>query len=90
MIPKDTTTIWEPVGCDKCNDLGFKGRIGLYEAILMDDGVKELLPSNPTEEEILEVSNKQGILSMRQDGLLKVFRGITSISEVERVLPLDN
>lgn len=87
-IPQDISKMWEPVGCDECNNLGYKGRIGIYEAILMNDEIEKLINQNPSEREIERVANKQGILSMRQDGVLKALRGITSFSELERIITL--
>lgn len=80
--------IWEAKGCDSCNNIGYKGRIGVYEAILIDDEVEPLILLNPTETEILKKSEKQGILNMKQDGILKVLNGITSLDELQRVIEL--
>ena len=80
--------VWRAKGCKFCNNLGYKGRIGIYEAILIDDEVEPLILLNPTETEILKKSEKQGILNMKQDGILKVLDGITSLDELERVIEL--
>ena len=80
--------IWRVKGCQFCNNLGYKGRIGVYEAILIDDEVEPLILLNPTETEILKKSEKQGILNMKQDGILKVLDGITSLDELARVIEL--
>jgi len=73
--------VWKAKGCKFCNSLGYKGRIGIYEAILIDEEVESLILLNPTETEILKKSGKQGILNMRQDGILKVINGTTSLDE---------
>ena len=80
--------IWKATGCDFCNNIGYKGRIGVYEAILIDEEVEPLILLNPTETEILKKSEKQGILNMKQDGILKVLSGITSLDELQRVIEL--
>ena len=80
--------IWKAKGCKFCNNLGYKGRIGIYEAILIDEEVEPLILLNPTETEILKKSESQGILNMKQDGILKVLNGITSLDELERVIEL--
>ena len=80
--------IWKSKGCDFCNNIGYKGRIGVYEAILIDDEVEPLILLNPTETEILKKSEKQGILNMKQDGILKVLSGVTSLDELQRVIEL--
>lgn len=82
------TLVWKAKGCKFCNNLGYKGRIGIYEAILIDDEVEPLILLNPTESEILKKSEKQGILNMKQDGILKVLNGTTSLDELARVIEL--
>lgn len=73
-------------GCDACNGSGYKGRIGIYEAILMDAKIEELLDENPSEKEIFESASSQGILTMKEDGLTKVLGGTTSLEELSRVI----
>jgi len=80
--------LYRPVGCDKCTLTGYKGRISIYEGILMDAKVEETIRDNPGERDIREASVAQGILDMRQDGVLKVIRGITSFEEVDRIIGL--
>ena len=81
--------IYAQVGCDKCNDIGYKGRIGIFEAIKTDEAIEKIMPENPSEREIKKVASAQGILSMRQDGLVKVLNGITSLEEVQSVVDLN-
>jgi type IV pilus assembly protein PilB len=81
--------IYEPVGCDKCNLTGYKGRIGIFEAILTDEAIEKIIPQNPSEREIKRVAKTQGILSMRQDGMVKIINGITSFEEVQSVVDLN-
>ncbi len=80
--------IFSPVGCEKCNMTGYKGRIGIFEAIKTDEAIEKIMPENPSEREIKKVASTQGILSMRQDGILKVLNGTTSIPEVQSVVDL--
>mgnify|MGYP001574454659 CR=1 FL=1 len=80
--------LWKARGCGACNNIGYKGRIGIFEAILIDSDIEPLILLNPTETEILKKSEKQGILNMKQDGVLKVLSGITSLDELERVIEL--
>lgn len=89
---KETTErsyVWEPGSCDECNQTGYKGRIGVFEAILMDDEVEKVVRTNPTERSIAASAKQQEILSMAQDGILKVLRGITSLEELTRVVELE-
>lgn len=85
----DPTKIWTSAGCDKCNNTGFKGRLGVYEAIRMDKKIEAILKENPNEQEIKEAAKDQGIFDMREDGIIKVLKGITTIKELERVIELD-
>ncbi|MBI3633390.1 MAG: type II/IV secretion system protein [Candidatus Vogelbacteria bacterium] len=75
-------------GCTVCNNIGYKGRIGIYEAIVMDSAIEKLIDQNPSEREINKAAIPQGILNMTEDGIIKVLRGITSFDEVERVVEL--
>lgn len=84
-----TGTVFRSVGCEKCSFTGYKGRISIYEGILMDKAVEEVLRQNPSEREIKEASRPQGLLDMRQDGIIKVINGITSLNEVERTVGLE-
>ncbi len=85
----NTADIYGPVGCSECNFTGFNGRTGIYEAILTDEKVEMVVKENPSEREIEKVSKDQGILNMKQDGIIKVLKGITSLDELGRVIDLD-
>ena len=78
--------IWEPVGCAECNFIGYKGRVGVFEIILTDENIEKIIPQNPSEREIKKVSQVQGILDMKEDGVVKILKGITSIDEVKGVV----
>ena len=82
------TTMFLPVGCEKCNQ-GYKGRIGVYEAIITDSAVEEVVRENPSEREIRIAAAPQGLLDMRQDGIIKVVKGITTLEELTRVVDLE-
>src|SRR3989339_1395699 len=86
--PDASFKIFSPVGCEKCNKLGYKGRIGIFEAIKTDEAIEKIIPESPNEHEIKKVARAQGILSMRQDGIVKILNGITSIEEVQSVVDL--
>jgi type IV pilus assembly protein PilB len=76
--------IWEAVGCDDCKNMGFSGRIGLFEMLKMTPELSEIILKEPTEKNILKEAKRQGMITMRQDGILKVLEGITTIEEVIR------
>lgn len=75
-------------GCAACSMTGFKGRMGIFEAILTDEAIEKIIPENPSEREIKRVAATQGIFNMQEDGVVKVLSGITSIEEVQSVVDL--
>ena len=86
--PNASFKLYAAVGCEKCNLTGYKGRIGIFEAIKTDEAIEKIIPQNPSEREIKRVAKTQGILSMRQDGMVKIINGITSYEEVQSVVDL--
>jgi type IV pilus assembly protein PilB len=86
-IPKYTQIFTAP-GCEMCGHSGYKGRSGIYEAIVMDEEVEEVVLRDPREHMILEAAKPQGIPTMLHDGIGKLLQGITSIREIERVIEL--
>ena len=87
LIPKKIETVWEPSPTND-DETGYKGRIGLYEAIFMDDELANFLRDNPPSNEITKVAAKQGYLTMAQDGIIKALAGVTSLSEVASTVDL--
>jgi type IV pilus assembly protein PilB len=76
---------YEPVGCARCNQSGYRGRIGLFSVMTMSERIKDLTIEGAPEREITAVAREEGMLTVREDGLAKVRDGITSIAEVARV-----
>ncbi|MCP2598255.1 Flp pilus assembly complex ATPase component TadA, partial [Candidatus Aminicenantes bacterium AC-335-L06] len=76
--------IYKPVGCDECNNTGYKGRIGLFEVMEITEEIKELILTGATTSEIRNKAIEQGMITLRQSGLQKIKDGITSIEEVLR------
>ncbi|MBI2452697.1 MAG: type II/IV secretion system protein [Parcubacteria group bacterium] len=72
-------------GCKKCANSGYKGRVGLFEAIVMDDELKELVLESPSITQLKKKAVERGMITLRQDGLLLVLRGVTTMEEIERV-----
>jgi type IV pilus assembly protein PilB len=71
-------------GCDKCNLTGYKGRVGLYEVMQVDDEVKELILVGASGLELRKKAIERGMITLRQSGLHKVKDGATTIEEVLR------
>lgn len=81
--------VFEPGGCEKCNGIGYKGRTGVFEILLINDEMETLILKRPSETEIKEVMISQGFLDMKQDAILKILKGETSFDEVRRVIELE-
>ncbi|MCE7869959.1 type II secretion system protein GspE [bacterium CPR1] len=73
-------------GCPACDFVGYKGRIGLFELILVSDRIREILLSDPREILISQAAREEGTRSLLEDGLSKVSQGLTSLSEVLRAI----
>ena len=71
-------------GCKNCNFTGYKGRIGIFEAFIINEEIEKFILKNPSFADLRKTAIKQGMLTMRQDGLIKVLEGLTTIEEVER------
>lgn len=82
---QDGLKIFKGKGCAKCAESGMKGRIGIFEVFYVDEEVNDLLGSKVDEEKLRQIAQKQGMVTMKQDGILKVLEGLTTIEEVERV-----
>ena len=76
---------YEPVGCSRCNQSGYRGRVGVYSVMKMSDRIKEMTVSQASEADIGTVAREEGMLTLREDGLTKVRSGQTSLEEVLRV-----
>ena len=76
----------EGAGCQVCQNKGYKGRIAIFEALEIDPATKQIIvENNGSEQDILEYSRRDGMITMKQDGLLKVLKGLTTFAEIERV-----
>lgn len=73
-------------GCKECNELGYKGRVGVYEAFVIGKEMERLILKSPAISDIQELAEKEGMITMLQDAYLKLLDGITSIEEIERIL----
>ncbi len=88
LDPDAPIKLFSPTGCEKCNMTGYRGRIGIFEAIKTDEAIEKIIPQNPSEREIKRTARAQGILTMREDGLVKILNGVTSFEEVQSVVDL--
>ena len=88
--PGDVTEIFKGEGCARCLQTGYQGRTGIYELMLVDDGIRDLILKNVDASTIKHAARKKGLLSLREDGADKVKRGITTTAEVTRVTQEDS
>jgi type IV pilus assembly protein PilB len=77
--------VYGPKGCDKCNNIGYKGRFGIFEVLPMLPELQELIYGKGQISKVYEAALKFGVISMKQDGIIKVLRGETSFEEIVRV-----
>lgn len=76
-----------PKGCDKCNNTGYKGRLGVYEILIKDPTIEQaILKGSISEYEMRDIAKTQGMTTMAQDGLLKAVDGLTSVEEVKKII----
>jgi len=81
VLPKDFP-VFRAAGCKKCNMTGYSGRIGLFEILEMTDVLADIILKEPSENRILTEAKKQGMVTMRQDGMLKILDGLTTAEEI--------
>lgn len=84
-IPKSITKLYRPKGCPKCNNLGYVGRIGIFEILVINEEIEKLIGELAGVTDLAMAALENGMVTMLQDGILKAVSGITSIDEVERV-----
>lgn len=78
--------VWKPgKGCEICNSTGYKGRMGIYEVLGLDESISKLILASATSAEIEKKAIENGMITMKNDGLMKALRGLTSIEEILRV-----
>ncbi|MEK7134594.1 MAG: GspE/PulE family protein [Patescibacteria group bacterium] len=85
-------TVWRPgenPSCAPCGGMGYKGRIGVHEGIIIDRTIEDLIMNgDPSEREIKKVAEGQNIFDMAEDGIVKILSGVTTLEEVSRVVGL--
>jgi type II secretory ATPase GspE/PulE/Tfp pilus assembly ATPase PilB-like protein len=80
---------YEPQGCSICETTGFKGRVGIYEMLSIEDAVRDAIHSQARSDTILAVARSFGFRTLQEDALEKVKSGLTSLDEIQRVVPWD-
>jgi len=80
----ESLLVYSAKGCQACGQMGYKGRVALYEVLSMTDELAELIQKNPLESLIFKIAQKQGMLTMEQEGVLRVLSGQTTVEEIIR------
>jgi type IV pilus assembly protein PilB len=76
-------------GCEKCNRTGYKGRLGIYELLIMNDEMRDMIMRNASTEELREAARRNGMITLRESGMEGIFTGLTTADEVIRETILD-
>jgi type IV pilus assembly protein PilB len=84
-IANNVDTLFKARGCQQCRNLGYNGRIGIYELIVPDDALIECISQGANLNDLRDMAKKQGMTSLRNDGIEKVKAGITTMEEIYRV-----
>jgi type II secretory ATPase GspE/PulE/Tfp pilus assembly ATPase PilB-like protein len=77
--------MWKGKGCDRCRKTGYTGRLGIYELLVMNDKLRDVCTGNPDVTALRRMCREMGLVTLRQDGFMKVRKGLTTIDEVLRV-----
>src|SRR4029078_13335841 len=73
------------VACDRCRKQGYSGRLGIYELLVMDDSLRDMVTQNPDVVQLRKLCRERGLVTLRDDGMQKVMKGLTSVDEILRV-----
>jgi general secretion pathway protein E len=85
LLEKENVKVYHGKGCQSCSQTGFKGRCGIYELLVIDDSIRELILKKVTAQDICDQARKNGMRTLREDGWEKVVKGITTVEEILRV-----
>ncbi len=86
LLPEGGANFHETVGCERCSGTGYRGRVGIYEMMVLTDEIKELVLRRASSDEIGRVAEASGMVRLREDGLRKAAEGITTVEEVLRTV----
>lgn len=86
FTPGDPPRLYRPVGCRKCNDIGYRGRLGIHEVLSMSETLERMTVENASTDELKAQAVEEGMLTLKDDGFEKVRMGLTSIEEIMRVV----
>jgi general secretion pathway protein E len=82
--PDRPIRVYRPEGCAGCNYTGYKGRVGIFELMLVDDAIRAMISQNVDSKSVKQTAQRKGMRTLRTDGARKVLQGITSVAEILR------
>ena len=85
QLGQEDFKVYHGKGCKACSNTGFRGRCGIYELLVIDDNIRELVLKKSTAQIICDQARKTGMRTLREDGWDKVIKGITTVEEILRV-----
>jgi len=86
LLPEDVKgrVFYRGRGCDHCNNTGYRGRMGIYEIMTLDDEMREMIMNHASSAVLREAARKRGMRTLRSTGILSIYEGMTTIEEVVR------
>jgi len=87
---KPPMTMAVPIGCEKCDQTGYKGRIGIYEMLRFEDSIRATIRTSGNMEQVREIARSSGMRSMQEDAMDKLRQGMTTLEEILRVVPVES
>ena len=88
LKPDTEYTIYDSKGCNKCYNIGYKGRVAVSEVLFITEAVNIIIATEPTIKNITEIAKKENFITLQKDGILKITQGITSYDEITRILDM--
>jgi type II secretory ATPase GspE/PulE/Tfp pilus assembly ATPase PilB-like protein len=85
----DARELYRGAGCENCNNTGYQGRVGVFELLLTNEELKEMMLRNASSTQLRQRGRELGMKTLREDGVLKVINGVTTLAELLRVTQAD-
>ena len=82
LLAEERWAFHRAVGCERCGDTGYRGRLGIYEMMILGEEIRETILRRGSAGEITRAAEREGMVRLREDGLLKAAQGVTTIEEV--------
>ena len=89
ILGLEVNQVYEPVGCSECS-FGFKGRVALHEVLLINEGIRDAISNGVSRDELRKLVYNRDVITMVQDGFYKILAGFTTITEVLKLIELDD